>query len=1160
MKFRTFGFTLLLAIAVATVSMRSAYAMYFADFAYQNARRGRVQPILDYINKGYSIDATNSQEMTALCQAVRARDFSAYRKLRLLGAKHRISCMNKKVDQETAKDYNRQFGLFEGKSHVESLTDEDNIGYYAAAGLVAAAGGVALLVGNSGSSKSVEHQSESCSDGYYMTSDGCLPIECPVGMMLVDNDCVPIECPTGTYLEGNDCVSIECPDGTHLEGNTCVENPVCETGYRQDANGECVPIVCPPNTHLVGNLCVADENLDKENTSDDDFYGVKSEDEMVFNLYSSPKYPADRAEITLKNIGDGDVYGMLGYGGDAEVFNAYVIGYDSAGNQNEKPVGTASINITNQGSGAVYGIYSQITDITQYKEAINASGWNNGTAYGNININSTGGAASYGVFGDVRAYNAYGAGGGKAYGDITINGDGDIYGIYGYAAVTNAVSPMFANEVIGNINLYSTGDGDVYGMMVSKDDIPGAGAGDAERSSWFGFNAYSSGGDTVTGTINIRNTGNGNVYGMYGGRELYNAKNWGFDKEGYATGSAIGIIKVANYGNGDVYGMYIPEEEEGAVIENRGIGGSESVIDLVNTGSGVTTGMRGATGVTIVNSGEININNLGSGTAVGIYGESNSIVNNSGTISIYRSDYTDTFDNVVHKPDGTVGGTAYGIYAESGAQVTNSGTITISGAENGSGIYLEKGATLENNGTISFNGASDSIITDGEAVDIYGTENTTRASVDLSSLGGEIILGSSGKFFAESLSGNMSVSANSVLGSMKNEYVLDGALQANDVSDLAMKSKSAMFSAKTVLSENDSYDVVLTRENFNTLLNSSSVAEFFEENYEAGNGEALYDVLKKAETESALEKTAANLSGTDVIPNFSRENAVIWRNLNRQFNDNLFNEPDKDFIGGYKYIDVSSDTSGTLSGIDGTAHAAYGMAKKKADNGVVYGLGATVVHLESDYDNGASRKSNTFGLWAPAGYDFGNGTRWFSKLYAGYGDGSYDRLTDLGKYSADITEYQYGLANEVRYNMALPGGFRFEPAAELNLVGSYLKGFNEGSRLGALDVDGENSLSLEGGLGAYLSKEFDFEDKGRLGIQIGGIYYVEFLDPYDGFDASMALMNGKYKLANKSDDSRAVLSARINYSIKDIMLYGALEKETGNNKAFVIDAGVQYKF
>ena len=297
-----------------------------------------------------------------------------------------------------------------------------------------------------------------------------------------------------------------------------------------------------------------------------------------------------------------------------------------------------------------------------------------------------------------------------------------------------------------------------------------------------------------------------------------------------------------------------------------------------------------------------------------------------------------------------------------------------------------------------------------------------------------------------------------------------------------------------------------------------------------------------------------------MLPNFRREDALLYRNLSRQFNDNLFNQPNQNYIGGYKYVDISTDADGTLMGTDGQAHVAYGMMKNKGDNGVTYGLGASIAKLNSDYDNGSKRDANIFGVWAPVGYDFKNGAQWYSKLYLGYVDGSYDRITDLQKYSADMNEYQYGLSNEVRYDLSLGGGFTFSPLAELNLFGVYSDGYDEGNDEGAIHTDSQNDLSLEGGLGAYLAKKVDFSDDSHLTVQIGGVYYVEFLDPDDGFDASVSALDGKYKLSHKSDDGRAVLSARVNYNYKDITIYGNIEKETSNDKSLLIDAGVQYKF
>ncbi len=1066
----------------------NACAMSFAEYVYQNAKRGDMSGVRYYLQRGYDIDAVTSNGYTALCYAVESGNYQAYRQIRNLGANTKHRCM-KVVNANNAAIFEQRYAKEVAADIVTTADEANSVWKYAVVGGIIAGGVAAVALwddDNSGSSGAV-----ACSTG-----------------------------------EDGECVSIECPSGTHL----------------------------------VGNVCVADD-IYIENDNDDDVFGINSSDEDVYNLYSTPTYPDDEGTIVLKNKGDGDVIGVYGLG---NVYNSFVSKKNDDDMVNPYESGTGSIVIENEGSGNVYGLFSRISDVSQLKEAYNVYAVNEGVSYGKIDITHTGGGSTFGVFGDVRAYNARADYDGNAYGDITIRGDGNIYGLSGYAAVTNAVSAYGGNEVIGNINIYSEGDGDIYGMLVSKDDIDGVGQPDTgqELASWFAFNAYASGGDYVEGNINIHNTGNGNVYGMYGGEQLYNAMSYGgLDDDGNPDGIAKGTINIVNLGDGDVYGMYSPE---GSIISNASSNGSESIINLVNTGNGVTTGMRGGYGSYIVNSGEININNLGSGTAIGIYADSYSYVLNSGSINIYRESYTDT-DGVTYEPESDIGGTAYGIYAKSGASIVNSGIINITGAGSGTGIYLEAGAKLVNNGDIIFNGSSDdTIVQNGEAIDIYGegseTSLTSMVSVNLNDLGGEIILGKNGRFFADTLSGNMSVSEETVMGSFEDEYVLTGALQVENTDDLDLHSKSAMFEASSVVNESGGYDVVMTRKNFNDIINDGDISGFLESNYQAENGSAIYDNLKSASTDGELYQKVANTLGTDMLPNFYREDALVYRNLSRQFNENLFSRPNEDYFGGYKYIDISADRDGVLTGSDGYVHAVYGMIKGKASNGFVYGAGLSAAQLDSDYDNGSSRKSNIFGLWLPLGYDFNNGVRWYSKLYAGYADGSYDRVTDLAKYSSDYTQYQYGMSNEVRYGVYLGKGFMFEPVAELNLLGIYQEGFDEGDIEGALKSDSVNNLSLEGGLGAYLSKNFEFSEDNRIGLQIGGVYYVEFLDGDDKMDATLAGFQDSFRIRNRTMGSRAVLSASVRYDYKDLSLYGNVEKETGGNEALLIGAGVQYKF
>ena len=1185
MMFRRFIYLILLAFSVFCGQMRLAEAMGLTEYMYFNASRGNLAAIQTYLRRGYNIDAPDSHGMTALCYAAYRQDIKAYQGLKRLGASDKKDCMRHLATRQAdTKRYVRRQPMANSEPIV-AVSRNDNTVKYAAIGLAAAgAATAAVLLSHHGGhshhyTPTPDPDVHNCPTGQKWDGTECVDIVCPTGQHLEGNVCVPdasTDCPTGQRWNGTMCAPIECPTGQHLEGNTCVNNDECPTGQRWNGSqcvaieceegthlegdacvpdepqdcpigqrkvgDECVPIECPTNTHLVGNYCVADD-VDTADYTNNPLYGVYSNKEKIYNLYSSPKYPDDEASITLKKEGNGDVYGMYGYGGETEVFNAYVIGKDGNGNVNKKPSGVANISITDEGDGTVYGMYSHISDITQYKEAINASGWNEGTATGNIDINHTGGGATYGILGDVRAYNTFIAQMGKGYGNINIIGDDDIYGISGYVAATNVVNYWFGDYGEGNINLTQLGNGDVYGMMINKDDVPGAGG---TGQSWFAFNAYVGVGGGAFGNIDIRNYGNGNTYGMYGGQQLYNAKSFaGLDESGNPSAHPQGRINILNVGNGNSYGMYLPDEDDHGLIDNSGDNGETSIVNIVNVGSGTATGLRGGKKTTIINSGEISINNIGNGTAIGIYGEQNSNIINSGLINIYRTDYYDR--GTVYTPSSAIGGTAYGIYAESGATVENSGDIEISGAANGKGIYIAPGATLKNTGRVIFNG-------------VEQDKGVGATSVDLQSFGGgQVILENGGQFFADKLSGNLAVSVQSTLGSTDNSYNLGNALQVNDADDLQLSSQSAMFKASKV-QNGTGYDVVLERNSFNSLIDNESLAQFFELNYEEGNNTELYDTLKTQATKPQLAGVAATVSGDNIIPSFRREDAEVYNHLSRQFNDNLFNHPDEKYIGGYKYIDISRDHDGTLEGNDGQVHVAYGMLKNKANNGVTYGIGATVSQLKSEYDGGSKRRNNTFGLWAPIGYNFGGNTQLVSKFYAGYSDGNYDRKSLGNKYSADIKSYQYGLSNEVRHNIAFGSGFKFIPTAELNLLGMHQNGFNEGYQNNALKVESSDSLSLEGGLGAYLAKEFMLGDNNKLGVQIGGIYYVEFLDPDDGVNATMRGMNHKYKLYHNFDDERAVFSARVNYNYKNITLYGLIEKELGGYEAFNIDAGLQYNF
>lgn len=1146
---------------------KQSYALTFTEFAYNNAKINNLKIIQKFLNRGYNIDTIDNKGLTALCYAIEYNDFNAYENLKKLGANPNHYCTTIIETEFFQKQYHANTHNINNKI---STAKQSNKNLYLTTGLLTAGGAIALLSGGGGGSgKSASR----CKAGYELTNDECLPKDCGSDYQI---SCGGDQFETGKTCQSGETLLKECKPYTTSEG--CIEQSssedkclACDNEHVL-YNNRCYNIInCPENFKQVGQNCVAKSNLLITSQNNEDIYGVSSKSHHVYNLLSTYSHPDDNQKIEINNSGLGKTYGMYGL---RHVTNAYVSGRNSDTEINIKPngLGVITINNTNKNNTeSVYGIYAHVDNPQNSWEASNSYAVNYGTASGKINITNQGTGSTFGIFGDDRAYNAFSYNHGISYGDINIEANGDIYGIGGYLAATNASSfqswpdPNFGGKAsLGNINIKSTGDGDIYGMHVSKGFIQTEE--DDLTAQWFIINAAGNYQDIVEGNINITNQGSGNVHGMYGGTLMFNGTYWGIE-EGGITSKVTANINILNEGNGNVYGMYTPEKD--ALVINHNVTGKTdqagvtSNINLINKGDGVTTGLRGGEKNNIENSGTININNLGNGTAIGIYGDINSSILNKGTINIYRQEYTDPKTGKVYSPTSQIGGTAYGIYAKSGSKVTNTGTINISNAQAGAGIYLEEGAELINNGeiegTITFNGVSQDAIT-GSALDIYKEPSPTSV-LNFDTMGkGNVVLGSSGKFFADTIKGNLSVTDTPIYGNFKNSHTLYSSLNAEDISSLNLKSKSAMFKATSKENSDNNNDVILTRQNFNSLIKDKNIANFLELNYNDQNNLALYDNLKQAKTTATLNAKANNITGKDILPSFKRENAVIYHNLNREFNNNLFNKTDENYIVGYKYIDISNDNTENLEESNGTANVAYGLLKSKTNSGLTYGIGANITQLKTDYDNSSTRKSNQFGLWLPLGYNFDNNINWYSKLYTGYIDNSYDRITDFGKKTASYNEYQIGLSNEIRYRIALSNGLKLEPLAELNYLHSYQDSITENNSTDALKINSHNFSSLELGLGAYLTKEFLFDNAQKLTIQIGGVYYVEFLDPDKALNASMKNMDYRLKIHNPKNNNHGSASLRATYNYNNLLLYGNIEKDFSSVDAFSIDAGIQYAF
>ena len=91
---------------------------------------------------------------------------------------------------------------------------------------------------------------------------------------------------------------------------------------------------------------------------------------------------------------------------------------------------------------------------------------------------------------------------------------------------------------------------------------------------------------------------------------------------------------------------------------------------------------------------------------------------------------------------------------------------------------------------------------------------------------------------------------------------------------------------------------------------------------------------------------------------------------------------------------------------------------------------------------------------------------------------------------------------------------------------------------------------------------FSFGEKGKLGVEVGAMYYRELNeDVYDDMDASMTGFDGKYYIDGyKTDMNRAIFSVKTNYSVDKLNVYGEFSHTFSDNDNTAVDAGVKLSF
>ena len=629
------------------------------------------------------------------------------------------------------------------------------------------------------------------------------------------------------------------------------------------------------------------------------------------------------------------------------------------------------------------------------------------------------------------------------------------------------------------------------------------------------------------------------VYGIKNGANIKNTTD--------SVNGGIGRITISHFGTGTAYGMY--GSSSGTVTNDTG---ASVAIKSYNGGDAV--GIYSNIGGTVINKGSVAISGNAE-NAYGIYGEGQNTITNEGSIDVE-------------------GQNAYGIYVKDGqgTTVTNTetGTITVNSSPDGQahGIFIDENssdAVVNNFGTITVNGevreGSSGITLNGAKLRNYSLMSFS-GDADLDALGGKIYLEDGGVYEAESLKGDLAAGSSTVMGGNQDTYVQEGSLKTENADGLNLSSESALFKAEKKQNASGGYDVVLNRRNFNEFAQNASLGEYLEQNYKQGNLEGMYDDIKGASSDAGAALSIADKAGLNTLTNFADENFQVLRSLNRNMADTILKPSDEPYrvIAGYDNYNLETDNKSYLSGYDLSANSMYTFGDKRIDNKNRLGLGISYTKISTSYDDGGDRDLNIVTVFMPWLHKFTDNLRLASVLSLGYGYGEYDRGSDR---ESDITDFFYGLTNELRYTVDLNGYAELEPALMLNALGYTEDGFDEGNGENDLVTKKTHNLSIEAGIGLFLKKEVKTEKYGKFAFKVGGVYYHEFASPFDDIKARHSSGSGWYYIrddANLYQRDRAVLEAALDYEYKDIALYAKYNRLIQKNDPQLFDLGVKYKF
>ena len=419
-------------------------------------------------------------------------------------------------------------------------------------------------------------------------------------------------------------------------------------------------------------------------------------------------------------------------------------------------------------------------------------------------------------------------------------------------------------------------------------------------------------------------------------------------------------------------------------------------------------------------------------------------------------------------------------------------------------------------------------------------------------LEGNVVFDKETQIIAENVSGSAVASSSTVQNSNDVSYVMEGNFSGN-TDKLTVSSQSYLFNAQY-----DGNKVVLTKKDFSDVVEDKQLAQYLEQNYSLGNNLSLFDDLKEASSYAQLNNKINRETGRDFLPALAIQSLSLMKDLHRQLNNAWFAaQDDEHILTGFNYYNRQHDYNQTLSNSNDYASSLFALFKHQYNDVFSLGAGISLTKFDSKFDNDTSRDEIIAELMLPLSFKTDN-FNLLGNIYAGYGFGDYKRYTDRGRFKGDLKNYYYGMTNELRTNINT--GFydiTIQPTAEFNIHGFYQKQIHDGG----LNINHNNNISVESGLGLFAEKTFNINDNNSFRLRAGGTWYHEFNDDYQTLKGDIEGFNGIYTLDEvEMEKDRALFSINGEYKTGALSFYGEAAYETGSDNNWIFNAGIKYAF